>query len=74
MKSQKEFPIIEFQTQNKWRQWLAKNHSKSDGAWLRLYKKDSGVKSINHDMALDEALCSGSYYDQSYLKRFVMRR
>ena len=54
MKSQTEFPIIEFQSQNKWRQWLAKNHSKSDGAWLRLYKKDSGVKSINHGEALDK--------------------
>lgn len=81
MKSQTEFPIIEFQSQNKWRQWLTKNHSKSDGAWLRLYKKDSGVKSINHDMALDEALCFGwidgqakSYDEQSYLQKFTPRR
>jgi uncharacterized protein YdeI (YjbR/CyaY-like superfamily) len=81
MKSQKEFPIIEFQTQNKWRQWLAKNHSKSDGAWLRLYKKDSGVKSINHAMALYEALCFGwidgqakSYDEKSYLQKFTPRR
>jgi uncharacterized protein YdeI (YjbR/CyaY-like superfamily) len=81
MKSQTEFPIIEFQSQNKWRQWLAKNHSKSDGAWLRLYKKDSGVKSINHNMALDEALCFGwidgqskGYDEESYLQKFTPRR
>ena len=49
MKSQTEFHIIESQSQKKWRQWLAKNHSKSNGAWLRLYKKDSGIKSINHN-------------------------
>lgn len=81
MKTQKEFLVIAFQSQNNWRSWLSKNHSNTDGIWLRLYKKDSGIKSINHDGALDEALCFGwidgqakSYDDESYLQKFTPRR
>ena len=81
MKTQTELPIIAFQSQKKWRNWLLKNHAGANGVWLRLYKKDSGVKSINHDLALDEALCFGwidgqakSYDEQSYLQKFTPRR
>jgi uncharacterized protein YdeI (YjbR/CyaY-like superfamily) len=81
LKTQTEFPVVAFQSQNKWRSWLSKNHSIADGIWLRLYKKDSGIKSINHDEALDEALCYGwidgqakSYDDDSYLQKFTPRR
>ena len=81
MKSQTEFPIIFFETPKKWRDWLLKNYNSSNGVWLRLYKKDSGVKSINHDLALDEALCFGwidgqakSFDEQSYLQKFTPRR
>jgi uncharacterized protein YdeI (YjbR/CyaY-like superfamily) len=81
MKPKTEFSTIFFQTQKKWRDWLSKNHSSADGIWLRLYKKDSGIKSINHDEALDEALCFGwidgqakSYDEESYLQKFTPRR
>jgi uncharacterized protein YdeI (YjbR/CyaY-like superfamily) len=81
MKTQKEIPIIPFQTQKKWRDWLTKNFDKPDGIWLKLYKKDSGVKSINHGQALEEALCFGwidgqakGYDDLSYLQKFTPRR
>ena len=81
MKSLTEVPIIAFQTQKKWRDWLSKNHAGSLGVWLRLYKKDSGIKSINHDQALEEALCFGwidgqakSYDEKSYLQKFTPRR
>lgn len=81
MKTQAESDIIFFNTQKKWRNWLLKNHSKSDGVWLQLYKKDTGVKSINHDITLDEALCFGwidgqakKFDDESYLQKFTPRR
>jgi len=74
-------PIISFQTQNKFRNWLLKKHNSSDGIWLRFYKKDSGVKSISYDQALEEALCFGwidgqakSYDEESYLQKFTPRR
>lgn len=81
MKSNPDIQIITFQSQKKWRNWLVKNYAKSNGVWLQLYKKNSGVKSINHEMALDEALCFGwidgqakSYDEQSYLQKFTPRR
>ncbi len=69
-----------FATPQAWGTWLKTNHAKSDGLWLRLYKKDSGVKSINYAEALDEALCWGwidgqkrGYDTKSFLQRFSPR-
>lgn len=63
------------------RAWLAKNHSSSDGIWLRFYKKSSGVTSVRVGEALEEALCYGWITGQakpldekSWLGRFVPRR
>lgn len=81
MKAQTELEIIAVQSQKKWRDWLLKNHTNDKGVWLRLYKKNSGIKSINHDEALEEALCFGwidgqakKYDDDSYLQKFTPRR
>lgn len=70
-----------FKTPEAWREWLTKNHSKSDGIQLQFYKKDSGKKSINYAQALDEALCFGwidsqvnKYDADSYIQRFTPRR
>lgn len=80
MSKTKELPVKEFKTAKGLRTWLAKNYS-TDGAWLRMFKKDSGIKSINHDEALDVALCFGwidgqakRYDDLSYLQKFTPRR
>ena len=77
----KETPIKAFATQKKWREWLEKNHSRSDGIWLRIFKKDSGKKTVTHDEALDEALCFGwidgqrNKHDEiSFLQKFTPRR
>ncbi len=76
-----ELPIIAFQTQKKFRSWLLKNYKLNTGIWMRIFKKDSGVKSINHDQALDEGLCFGwidgqakKYDEQSYIQKFTPRR
>jgi len=81
MKTKKDQPILSFQTQKKWRNWLHKNHKKSDGIWLRIYKKDSGVKTVTYSQALDEALCYGwidgqknKYDELSFLQKFTHRR
>jgi uncharacterized protein YdeI (YjbR/CyaY-like superfamily) len=80
-KNLNEFPVIFFESQKKWRSWLLKNYSKSDGIWLQFYKKNSGIKSLNYDQALDEALCFGwidgqskSFDEKSYLQKFTPRR
>ena len=64
-----------------WGLWLGKNHAKSEGIWLRIYKKDSGEKTVTYAEALDEAICYGwidgqkdKYDDKSWVQRFTPRR
>jgi uncharacterized protein YdeI (YjbR/CyaY-like superfamily) len=45
--------------QAEWRKWLQENHATQSSVWLIMYKKDSGVPSINYQQALEEALCFG---------------
>jgi uncharacterized protein YdeI (YjbR/CyaY-like superfamily) len=63
------------------RAWLAENHDKSDGIWLRIYKKESGEATVTYTEALDQALCFGwidgqkkPYDQQSWLQKFTPRR
>jgi uncharacterized protein YdeI (YjbR/CyaY-like superfamily) len=73
--------IIEFESASQWDDWLAKNHPKSSGIWIRLFKKASGVSSVSISDAVDVALCYGwitgrsrPYDEKSWLDRFVPRR
>ena len=61
--------------------WLARNHGKSHGIWLRLFKKDSGVATVTYQEALEEALCYGwidgqvrKFDEESWVQRFTPRR
>lgn len=61
--------------------WMRRNHSTAPELWIRVYKKDSGVKSIAINEALDVALCWGwidgirrGYDAESYLQRYTPRR
>ena len=74
-------PILTFTAKNSWATWLAKQHAKSDGVWLRMAKKATGLKSVNYDEALDVALCYGwidgqarSEDEQYWLQKFTPRR
>lgn len=76
-----DFPIIPFPSAKNLNKWLAKNHAKSKGIWLRLFKKDSGVASITRDEAIIEALCYGwidgqanKCDEQSWLQKLTPRR
>ncbi len=48
-----------FKNQAAWSGWLDKNHARSSGIWLRLGKKNSGLKSVTYAEALEAALCYG---------------
>lgn len=81
MSDPKEIPIKAFASQEKWRAWLEKNHAKSNGVWLRFFKKNSGKKTVVYAEALDDALCFGwidgqtkSYDELSFLQKFTPRR
>ena len=76
-----DLPIIAFKSSKEWASWLAQNHTKSSGLWLRLFKKASGVASVTYAEALDEALCYGwidgqldKYDEKSWLRKFTPRR
>jgi uncharacterized protein YdeI (YjbR/CyaY-like superfamily) len=76
-----DFPIIPFPSAKDLNKWLAKNHAKSKGIWLRLFKKDSGVASLTRDEAIIEALCYGwidgqanKCDEQSWLQKLTPRR
>jgi uncharacterized protein YdeI (YjbR/CyaY-like superfamily) len=70
-----------FRNQKSFRDWLEKNHTKSNGIWIRFYKKGCGKKTITRAEALEEALCFGwidgqldRFDDQSWVQRFTPRR
>jgi uncharacterized protein YdeI (YjbR/CyaY-like superfamily) len=76
-----DLPIISFTSLEEWESWLDKNHANSSGIWLRIYKKDAGVKTIFYPEALDGALCYGwidgqkrPFDEKSWLQRFSPRR
>jgi len=79
--NKKEPPVLSFETSADFRNWLENNDEDQTGIWLRIFKKDSGVKSVNYALALDEALCYGwidgqvkKLDEQSYIQKFTPRR
>jgi len=76
-----DLPVLSFASQSIWEQWLEQNHTTSPGIWLQMFKKNSGIASINYAQALDVALCYGwidgqlkSIDELSYMQRFTPRR
>lgn len=76
-----ELPILPFESKKKFADWLAKNHDKSAGLWMKLAKKGSGIPSITITEALDVALCYGwidgqrdSFDENCYLQKYTPRR
>jgi len=41
--SKSDQPIISFNSPQEWNEWLEQNHRNSNGVWLRIYKKDTGI-------------------------------
>jgi uncharacterized protein YdeI (YjbR/CyaY-like superfamily) len=46
-------------SRNEWRKWLEKNYQSEKSVWLIIYHKDSKIKSIYYDEAVEEAICFG---------------
>jgi len=81
MKKTKTLPILSFKSAAAWEKWLADYHATSGGIWLRFFKKNSGIATVSHAEALDEALCYGwidgqvqKYDAKSWLYKFTPRR
>lgn len=74
-------PTIFFASQQDWETWLERNHADSDGVWIKMAKKASGIESLDYKGALEEALCFGwidgqarSFDEQYTLRMFTPRR
>lgn len=81
METYKDLPILFFETQNQWEQWLEEHYAEPTGVWLKFAKKASGITSLSYDPALDVALCYGwidgqtkSIDETYYLQKFTPRR
>ncbi len=75
-----DLPVIPFETQEEWEEWLDQNQDTSPGLWLKLAKVDSGIPSVTFSQAVDRALCygwidgqKGSYDYKYWLQRFTRR-
>ncbi len=75
-----ELPILLFPAPADLEAWLDQ-HGGSDGLWLKIAKKDSGVSSVSYVEALEVALCFGWIDSQKrgldekhFLQRFTPRR
>jgi uncharacterized protein YdeI (YjbR/CyaY-like superfamily) len=73
-------PVILFETQELWSNWLEKNES-AKGIWVQIAKKGSGINSINYQETLEVALCYGwidgvknTFDDKSWIQRFTARK
>lgn len=73
--------VVAFADLAAWERWLEANHGASNGAWLKLAKKDSGAQTVTYAEAVESALCFGwidgqaaSFDDRFWLQRFTPRR
>jgi uncharacterized protein YdeI (YjbR/CyaY-like superfamily) len=64
-----------------WDAWLAANHDRHQGVWLKIAKQNTGVASVTNDEAVDVGLCWGwisghrKALDKIYfLQRYTPRR
>jgi uncharacterized protein YdeI (YjbR/CyaY-like superfamily) len=81
MENKADIPVISFRSAKEWQSWLSKNAGASTGIWLKIFKKDTGEKTVTYAEALDEALCYGwidgqkkSLDEQAWLQKFCPRR
>src|SRR5882757_7524796 len=80
-KVKRDLPVIAFKSRQAWDAWLTSQPAQSNGLWLKLAKKSSGIASVSKLEAIDTALCHGwidgqldSFDDNYWLVRFTPRQ
>jgi uncharacterized protein YdeI (YjbR/CyaY-like superfamily) len=70
-----------FPDRTAWEKWLAANHATADGIWVKFARKEAGIRTVSHEVALEVALCYGwidaqgrKFDEQYWLLRFTPRR
>ena len=74
-------PTLAFPSADAFEAWLEEHHADSDGLWIKIAKKGTGIESVTRGGALDVALCFGWIDGQAkpidetyYLQKFTPRR
>ena len=80
MKNASDLPVMSFATWQDWEAWLKEHHADTNGVWLKIGKKGTGISSVSYAEALDCALCYGwidgqkaSFDEQYWLQKFTPR-
>jgi uncharacterized protein YdeI (YjbR/CyaY-like superfamily) len=73
-------PVILFETEQSLTDWLEQN-GKSTGVWIRIAKKNSGIKSVSYEQAVSVGLCYGwidglkkTFDEKTWIQRFSPRK
>ena len=73
--------IKSFATEKALDTWMRAHHDKAPELWIKIHKKDSGLRSITAPAALDVMLCYGwidgvrkGFDEESFLQRYTPRR
>ena len=79
-KPDSELPVILFEDQKAWEEWLAVNFASAAGIWLRLANKSAKFQTVTYQEAVEVALCYGwidsqakGYDEESHLQKFTRR-
>lgn len=74
-------PRLRFASPAQWEEWLESNHAESQGVWIKMAKKTSGIESVQYPDVLESALCFGwidgrreALDERYFLQRFTPRR
>ena len=78
--AEKPHPTLSFPSRQAWREWLAGQPEGSEGIWLKIARKGSGIESVTHAEALEVAICFGwidgrkqSFDADHWVQRFAPR-
>ncbi len=73
--------IIPFASASAWEMWLSGNTDTTQGVWLKIAKKASGIATVTYEEALDVALCYGwidgqrkTFDADHFIQHFTPRR
>jgi uncharacterized protein YdeI (YjbR/CyaY-like superfamily) len=76
-----DLPVKPFATRAAFARWMATNHARASGIWIKVAKRGSGIRSVTHAEAVEVALCYGwidgqrqRYDDEYFVQRFTPRR
>ncbi|MFI0502459.1 YdeI family protein [Streptomyces albogriseolus] len=74
-------PVLGFRTQEDFEAWLEEHQGDTEGLWLKIPRKGSGLPGVDYATALESALCFGwidghkrSLDETHWIQRFTPRR